>query len=158
MIHRPAASRSRVPFGWLLYPAALALVIGFGWAGLLVGQNGSFVPPPVAASTHDHANHGHGPSGHESAEGLALAAGDGRETVYAAAACDSPAPMREYRVVALNVEITLNRFLDYDPQGRMFALEEDLARVRAEEAQNREARAGRAEPAVSVGHRCLENR
>lgn len=33
----------------------------------------------------------------------------------------------------------------------MYALEEDLARVREEEARNQDARAGRAEPAVSVG-------
>lgn len=59
--------------------------------------------------------------------------------------------MRAYHVVAVNVEISLNRFLDHDPNGRMYVQEEDLPRVRQEEAQNREARADRAEPAVSLG-------
>src|SRR5205085_6309638 len=38
-----------------------------------------------------------------------------------------------------------------DPQGRMYALASDVARIRAEEAQNAQARAGTAEPAVSAG-------
>ena len=55
-------------------------------------------------------------------------------------------PVREYDVVAIDLEITLNRYLDYDPEGRMYVLEEELERVRQEEAQNKaaRARAGRA--------------
>src|SRR5207249_7404041 len=125
----------------------------FGAAGFALGQGGFLTPPPAEAAPHDHTSAGHddGPSGHEADEGLALASDDDRETVYAGAACDAASPVRAYSVVALNVETTLNRFLDHDPQGRMFVLEEDLPRMRAEEAQNAEARAGRADPAVSVG-------
>ena len=73
------------------------------------------------------------------------------ETVYAAARCPADAQVREFNAVAINVEITLNSFLDYDPIGRMYVLEDELPRVRAEETQNRAARFDRAEPAVSVG-------
>ena len=59
--------------------------------------------------------------------------------------------MRRYDVVAIAVDITLNRYLDHDPLGRMYVLEADLAKVRAEEAQNAAARAGLADPAVSLG-------
>jgi FtsP/CotA-like multicopper oxidase with cupredoxin domain len=88
-------------------------------------------------------------SAHEAA-GFQLAASSG-ETVQPGPACGPSAPLRRYDVVAINVEMTLNRFLDYEPRGLMYVLEEDLPRVRAEEAQNREARAGRAEPAVTAG-------
>jgi len=91
------------------------------------------------------------PSGHETSEGLALASDQARETVRAGARCPAAAPVRSYRVVAINLEITLNRFLDHDPNGRIYVLEEELARARQEDAQNREARAGRVEPAVSLG-------
>src|SRR2546425_10961173 len=47
--------------------------------------------------------------------------------------------------------MTLNRYLDHDAQGRMYVLEDDLARVRREEKANALARKGRGEPAVSVG-------
>jgi hypothetical protein len=91
------------------------------------------------------------PSGHEKSEGLLLASDQTKETVRTGARCPSAVPVRAYQVVAINVEITLNRFLDHDPNGRMYVLEKDLPRVRQEEAQNRETRAGRAEPAVSLG-------
>jgi hypothetical protein len=51
----------------------------------------------------------------------------------------------------VDVEITLNRYLDHDPQGRMYVLEEELDRVRREQAQNAAARAGEADPAVTPG-------
>ncbi len=91
------------------------------------------------------------PAVHEGSEGITLGSGEQGESVYQGARCDPTAPVREYRVVAINVEVTLNRFLDYDPEGRMYVLEEELERVRQEEAQNRDARADRAESAVSLG-------
>ena len=68
-----------------------------------------------------------------------------------AATCARGAPTREYRAVAISVDITVNRFLDHDPEGRMFVLEDDLARVRQEERANADARAGRGEPGVTPG-------
>ena len=73
------------------------------------------------------------------------------ESVYQDAKCLPEAPLRAFDVAAINIEITLNRFLDYDPEGRMYVLEEDLERAKAEEAQNRAARADQAEPGVSIG-------
>ena len=88
--------------------------------------------------------HSHGPAGHEGAEGLALGPGSDREFVSSGPACGPDLPRREYALAAVEVEITLNRYLDYDPLGRMYVLEEDLARVREEEARNRDGAGGAA--------------
>lgn len=98
---------------------------------------------PVAAPTDT-------PAGHEGTEGVILG-GNTSETVYPAALCPASAPVREYHIVAINVEITLNRYMEYDPLGRMFALEEDVTRIREEEAQNKTARQGTGDTAVSMG-------
>jgi FtsP/CotA-like multicopper oxidase with cupredoxin domain len=103
---------------------------------------------PSAHGEHDSATGS--PAGHP-AQGLPLSAGSGQETVMQGRRCPPGAPVRAYRVAAINVEITLNRFLDYDPKGRMYVLEEELDRVRQEEARNREARAGTGDPAISRG-------
>jgi len=87
---------------------------------------------------------------HEDDEGIVLGPETG-ESVYAAARCPADAPRRAYEVAAINVEITLNRYLDYDPQGRMYVLEERLEEVRQEEAANKAARSTNAESAVSAG-------
>lgn len=69
----------------------------------------------------------------------------------AAPTCAGGAPVRVYQAVAVAVDITVNRFLDHDPDGRMFVLEQDLDRVRTEEAANDRARAGQGESMVSRG-------
>ena len=94
---------------------------------------------------------GDGAAGHETSEGFQLVGGEVEESVAQGPRCDPNAPVRQYEMAAINVESTLNRFLDYDPEGRMYVLEEDLARARQEEAQNKAARADTAEPAVSIG-------
>ena len=53
--------------------------------------------------------------------------------------CPKTAPVRQYDVSAINVEITLNQWLDFYP-GYMYALTEDVPNVREEEAKNAEAR------------------
>ncbi len=53
--------------------------------------------------------------------------------------CPAIAPVRQYDVSAVNVEITLNQWLDYYP-GYMYVLTENIEKVRAEEARNAEAR------------------
>jgi hypothetical protein len=93
-----------------------------------------------------------GPTAHEAGEGLLLGSDFGQESVYQGRLCDPAAPVREYNIVAIHVEITLNRYLDYDPEGRMYVLAEELERVRQEEAQNQAARTDETEtPAVSLG-------
>ena len=74
-----------------------------------------------------------------------------RENVSPGPRCPSTARARAYQIVSINAEITLNRFLDYDPNGRMYVLEEELERAKQEEVRNRAARADKGEPAVSLG-------
>jgi FtsP/CotA-like multicopper oxidase with cupredoxin domain len=102
------------------------------------------------AQAHD-PGHGRHPDGHEASEGVVLAAA-AAETVGDGSTCAGGTPLRSYDVVALAVEITLNRFGDHDPDGRMYALAGDVARIRAEEAANGRARAsGGGDPAVTTG-------
>ncbi|MCA9476589.1 MAG: multicopper oxidase domain-containing protein, partial [Nitrospira sp.] len=53
--------------------------------------------------------------------------------------CPKTAPVRNYDISAINVEITLNQWLDYYP-GYMYTLTENIEKVREEEAKNAEAR------------------
>jgi hypothetical protein len=53
--------------------------------------------------------------------------------------CPATAPVKQYNVSAVNVEITLNQWLDFYP-GYMYVLDEDIDKVRAEENTNKEAR------------------
>ncbi len=53
--------------------------------------------------------------------------------------CPKTAPVRNYDVSAINVEITLNQWLDYYP-GYMYALTENIDKIREEEAKNAAAR------------------
>ena len=128
----------------------------FLMALLACGGEATEIPeaPTAAPSPTTHPDDGHDhdatPGGHAGDEGLVLRP-QPEESVYAAARCPSSVPVREFNAVAINVEISLNRFLDYDPVGRMYVLEGELSRVRAEEAQNKAARADQAEPAVSIG-------
>lgn len=88
-------------------------------------------------------------SSHEDS-GLKLVAAPDTQRVLGTR-CGSNAVVREARISALDVDITLNRYLDHDPQGRMFSLDDDIGRVRDEERRNAAARTGLAEPAVSAG-------
>ncbi len=53
--------------------------------------------------------------------------------------CPASAPVRHYDVSAINVEITLNQWLDFYP-GYMYVLTENIEKVREEEAKNAAAR------------------
>ena len=53
--------------------------------------------------------------------------------------CPATAPIREYDISAINVEITLNMWLDFYP-GYMYVLTQNIEKVREEERKNREAR------------------
>ena len=134
--------------------ALLLLAALLGLAACSGDEKNQGTPVEETASegpVHDHELYGHEPEGHEGSEGFTLGPDTGEETVYPDALCPPLAPTREYDVASINVEITLNRFLDYDPKGLMYVLERDIERVRQEENQNREARADMAEPAVSLG-------
>ena len=53
--------------------------------------------------------------------------------------CPATAPVRQYDVSAINVEITLNQWLDFYP-GYMYVLTDNIEKVRDEETRNRDAR------------------
>ena len=53
--------------------------------------------------------------------------------------CPATAPVKDYHVSAINIEITLSRFLDFFP-GYMYVLTENVDKARSEENANREAR------------------
>ena len=61
------------------------------------------------------------------------------ETVSAGSHGPANAPVREYHVSAINAYITLNQYHDFFP-GYMFVLTENVAKVRAEEKRNEDAR------------------
>ena len=75
-----------------------------------------------------------GPTGHEADQGLRLGPETG-ETVAGDGTCPTSAPRRNYDVVAIDVDITLNRSGDHDPLGRMYTLASRLDAVRAAESQ-----------------------
>jgi len=135
----------------------LIVALALGPVAATTSASGSDGHPHGPESGHldDHHDSDDGEAGgaggaHEHDEGFVLAT-DGNETVKAGGRCPSDAPVRDYRVVAIAVDITLNRYLDHDPDGRMFVLERDLEAVRAEEAANDQARISDSEPAVSLG-------
>jgi hypothetical protein len=55
------------------------------------------------------------------------------EAQLIAAACPAGSPVRSYTVSAINVSMTLNRFGDRDPGAFMYALDEQIPAIRAEE-------------------------
>ncbi|MBI1821735.1 MAG: multicopper oxidase domain-containing protein [Nitrospirae bacterium] len=61
------------------------------------------------------------------------------ESVTGGGRCPANAPLKVYDISAINVEITLNQWLDYHP-GYMYVLTENIPAVRAEEKKNQEAR------------------
>lgn len=135
--------------GSLSAPVRIALSIVVITSAVAGGMLGTQQLGPVAFASDPTQNDA---TAHEADEGLLLGPADEtQETVQPGRLCTADDPLRAYSVVAVDVEITLNRYLDYDPEGRMFVLESELARVRQEEAQNRDARAGKADPAVSLG-------
>src|SRR5207245_1935619 len=73
-------------------------------------------------------------------QGYLLASQPGVEPVaMSGGRCPSTAPVRKYDISAINVEITLNQWLDFYP-GYMYVLTENIEKVRAEEAKNAKAR------------------
>ncbi len=93
-----------------------------------------------------------GANSHMLQQGVLLVAEDpSKVAVNNGARCPANVPVKEYHVSAINIEITLSRFLDYFP-GYMYVLSEDVDKVRGEETANRAAREKENDPgAVSNG-------
>jgi FtsP/CotA-like multicopper oxidase with cupredoxin domain len=161
--------------GWRRWPAVAAVFVVTAALALALtswreaGSGGSTLPQPRADAAgtaahdhaehdhaehdhaeHDHAEHGHDISAHEASEGFVLVASEDSSAADGPG-CRADDSIREYALVAIALEITLNRYLDYDPDGRMYVLEEELPSARAEAAANAEARATGSDPAVSIG-------
>ena len=124
----------------LLYGA----LIGTAAVWVALASPSRAAPPAVASSL------GQDPSGHQALEGLGLVS-----VPHAVAAgttsCRPGAPVREYDVVALAVDITVNRYGDHDPQGRMYALADRVGAVRAQERADTASRLGSGPAAVTNG-------
>jgi len=65
--------------------------------------------------------------------------GKGEPVSSSGGKCPANAPVRTFDVSMINIEITLNRWLDYYP-GYMYVLTEDVEKARAEEAKNKASR------------------
>ncbi len=75
------------------------------------------------------------------------------ESVEQGGRCPAGAPVKSFDISAINVEITLNRFLQYY-RGYLYALTDDLPGVRAEEEKNKKARESKEDfpnSGVSIG-------
>jgi hypothetical protein len=99
-----------------------------------------------------------GANSHMLQQGVLLVAEDPTKVaVSAGQRCPLNAPVKDYHVSAINVEITLSRFLDYFT-GYMYVLKENVEKVRGEEAVNREAREKENDPgAVSNGLQAMSS-
>ncbi len=51
--------------------------------------------------------------------------------------CPAGVPLKTFDIQAIDVDITLNRFGDHDPRGKMFVLSSEVDRVRAQERSRR---------------------
>jgi FtsP/CotA-like multicopper oxidase with cupredoxin domain len=130
--------------------AAAVAIVAAGTFPTRAAATNADAAPRVAPTPTARAETRSQPSGHEDAEGLKLVPSTGDDH-RSGGPCRKAAPVRRYDIAAINVDITLNQYLDHDPQGRMYVLESALKRVRAEEAANAAARRGRGSPAVSTG-------
>ncbi|MGF1514576.1 MAG: hypothetical protein ACFB5Z_12910 [Elainellaceae cyanobacterium] len=74
--------------------------------------------------------------GHEQSEGPILMSQSGNEQPidHEPQRCPANAPVKTYDVLAVNVNMVLNRWGDRDPQGHMYVLRDRLGAVRSQEA------------------------
>ncbi len=126
--------------------AAAVIIAVIAWMHVRSSESAAV----LAASAADASSPGHHASGHETADGFQLSA-SGAESVIEGGGCVDGASVRSFDIAAIRVDITVNRYLDHDPEGRMYVLESELERVRAEERDNENAREGRGASAVSIG-------
>src|SRR5262245_9099954 len=102
----------------LLQRDTLGLIGGALLVAVLAAWAIADQPEAASAARHPGREHLFNSSAHQADQGLALVSDLRQETVAAGPACPPDAPVRAYAIAAVDVEITLNRFLDYDPAGR----------------------------------------
>ncbi len=76
---------------------------------------------------------------HAMSQGVPLRISTTEESVTSGGRCPDGVPIKNFDISAINVQITLNRFMQFFP-GYLYALTEDLPKVREEEKKNAEAR------------------
>ena len=79
------------------------------------------------------------PAGHEHDEGLALRPAVEETVAEDATTCDDGAAVRPFDIVALRVDITLNRYGDHDREGYAYVMADRVDDVRAAERQGVES-------------------
>ncbi|MGH7273361.1 MAG: multicopper oxidase domain-containing protein, partial [Nitrospiria bacterium] len=79
-----------------------------------------------------------GAEAHATLQGIPLRMSN-EESVSAGGRCPKTVPVRTFDISAINIEITINRHLNYYP-GYLYILTEDMEKVRAEERKNAEVR------------------
>ena len=90
-------------------------------------------------------------SAHQLGQSYLLGPSEAAVPVSQGSHCPSSAPVKQYNVSAINVEIMLNQWGDYFP-GYMYVLNEDIGKVRAEEKANAKSRDDELDPGmVSTG-------
>ena len=90
-------------------------------------------------------------SAHQLGQSYLLGPSEAAVPVSQGSHCPSSAPVKQYNVSAINVEIMLNQWGDYFP-GYMYVLDEDIGKVRAEEKANAKSRDDELDPGmVSTG-------
>ena len=84
-------------------------------------------------------------SAHQMGQSFLLGPTEASAKIYKGAHCASSAPVKQYDISAINVEITLNQWGDYYP-GYMYVLTRNVEGVRAEEEKNAAAREDELDP------------
>ncbi len=124
-------------------------------AAALLGLTMAAAPAATAAPPSDH-RHETAPTtehgSHLGAQGLVLAAAaDLAAPATGPSRCPARAPRRTYDLVAVGVDLPLNRYGDHDPDGRAYVLAQDLDRLRAQERATISARRTPSAVPVSLG-------
>ncbi|MDX6196987.1 MAG: hypothetical protein QOJ79_138 [Actinomycetota bacterium] len=134
-------------------PVRPRMLVAVGMLGAFVASAPLAVAGPRGAHEHAHA-HAHPGGGlhdsHLAAEGLQLVAAP-TGAPPPGGACATTATVRRYDVVAVAVDLPLNRWGDHDPLGRSFVLAADVDRARADEVSYANARRGSGPVPVSTG-------
>jgi FtsP/CotA-like multicopper oxidase with cupredoxin domain len=144
---------NRSPYKGADVPGAINLGLsgrpGSYASGRLRDQLGNMIDSRVYGGTYQRSGAQH--FGSDPDQDVKLLAPASGESVTRGPRCPPGVSVRAYEVSAINAEITLNAYHDFFP-GYMYVLGENVARVRAEEKRNEEARLASHDPgSVSNG-------
>jgi FtsP/CotA-like multicopper oxidase with cupredoxin domain len=100
------------------------------------GADGGLASADPYADSDQHGNEGFDMDSHEGSEGPTLAANFAQHTAveFGKGNCPESAPTKLYDVVAIRLDMVVNRWGDHDPEAYMFALRDQIPAIRAQEA------------------------